>query len=148
MTTERIHVFDSAVQEANLWLKALMDRLVTDDPHFAYVALRSVLHALRDRVGPQNAAHLSAQLPMLIRGLFYEGWHAASTPTRERHYDDFIDHVRRDLPKDRGYDVDEMTRVVFGLLWERIDKGEIAKLVRIFPEELRDFWPSAARPQA
>jgi uncharacterized protein (DUF2267 family) len=41
-----------------------------------------------------------------------------------------------------------MTRVVFGLLWERIDKGEIAKLVRIFPEELRDFWPSAARPQA
>ena len=69
MSTTGLPVFDTTVQETNLWLKAIMEGLHTDDRHLAYVALRATLHALRDRIGPENAVHLAAQLPMLVRGL-------------------------------------------------------------------------------
>ena len=68
-----LDTFDKTVQESNLWLKDVMERLDTRDRHHAYSALRAVLHALRDRIGPESAAHLGAQLPMLLRGLFYAG---------------------------------------------------------------------------
>ena len=50
--------FDKTVQESNLWLKDVMERLNTTDRHHAYSTLRAVLHALRDRIGPESAAHL------------------------------------------------------------------------------------------
>jgi uncharacterized protein (DUF2267 family) len=51
---------------------------------------------VRDRIGPENAVHLGAQLPMLIRGFYYEGWHFAGTPAKLRHMDDFLDYVSGD----------------------------------------------------
>ena len=84
MSTTGLPVFDTTVQETNLWLKAIMEALHTDDRHLAYLALRATLHALRDRLGPENAVHLAAQLPMLLRGLYYEGWRLAASQTKER----------------------------------------------------------------
>jgi len=56
-----LSVFDTTVQETNLWLKALMGHLHRDDRHLAYLALRGVLHALRDA----GAARATAVLPDL-----------------------------------------------------------------------------------
>ena len=83
-------VFDKTIQVTNLWLKALMDRMGEDDRHHAYTALRSTLQALRDRLPVNEAAHLGAQLPMLVRGFYYEGWHPAGTPVKERGKDEFV----------------------------------------------------------
>ena len=52
------------------------------------------LHALRDRIGAESAVHLAAQLPMLLRGLYYEGWRMAASQTKERSRAEFFDHVR------------------------------------------------------
>jgi hypothetical protein len=82
MSTTGLPVFDTTVQETNLWLKAIMESLHTDDRHLAYLSLRATLHALRDRLGSENAVHLAAQLPMLLRGLYYEGWRLAASQTR------------------------------------------------------------------
>jgi len=84
ITDTGLAVFDKTVQETNIRLSAIMQRMRTNDRHLAYAALRATLHALRDRIGPQNAVHLGAQLPMLVRGLYYEGWHMGGTPTKER----------------------------------------------------------------
>lgn len=75
MSVTGLPAFDSTVQQSNLWLKDLMTRLGTEDREDAYHALRAVLHAVRDRIGPENVVHLGAQLPMLIRGVYYDGWH-------------------------------------------------------------------------
>ena len=87
-----LNTFDKTVQESNLWLKDVMERLDTRDRHHAYSTLRAVLHALRDRIGPESAAHLGAQLPMLLRGLFYEGWDPTGKPSKERHEPTFLAH--------------------------------------------------------
>lgn len=147
MNREHVHAFDAALQDANLWLKALMDRLVTEDPRFAYAALRSVLHALRDSLGTRGAAHLSAQLPMLIRGLLFEGWHPAAAPGQGNRGEGFLERVRKGLPQDERYDVENVTHAVFGLLWERLDRGEVVRIVQSLPEELRDLWPATTLPQ-
>jgi uncharacterized protein (DUF2267 family) len=99
-----------------------------------------VLHALRDRISPDNAVHLGAQLPTLVRGIYYEGWHMHGTPTKERHRSAFVAHVGRELKGFPALDVENSICSVFEVMWERIDLGEVAKLIELFPAEMRAWW--------
>jgi uncharacterized protein (DUF2267 family) len=140
--TSKHDAIDHAVQDANVWLKAVMEKLPGCDRHSAYLALRATLHALRDRLDPNSASHLGAQLPTLIRGIYYDGWYMAGTPTRERHKDLFLAHAHKDLVGWNDTDVELAVRAVFELLWEKIDLGEVAKVMGMFPAELRELWRS------
>ena len=140
MSTTGLPVFDRTVQETNLWLKAIMEGLHTDDRHLAYLCLRATLHALRDRLGPENAVHLAAQLPMLVRGLYYEGWRLAASQTKERTRADFLEHVRSELPRNSAIDPNLAARAVFGVMWEKLDLGEVGKVIDHLPPELKEFW--------
>ena len=88
-----IDVLEKSEQETNLWLNEIGQRLDTLDRRKAFNALRATLHAVRDRVGADNAVHLAAQLPLLIRGLFFENWRPSETPTREREKATFLANV-------------------------------------------------------
>jgi uncharacterized protein (DUF2267 family) len=90
-------------------------QLHLEDRHHAYVALRAVLHALRDRLPPEVAVHLGAQLPILVRGIYYEGWHMAGKPVKDRSVQEFADHVW----SCRRFPMDPLTvaRGVFETLW-------------------------------
>ncbi len=148
MASSGLAVFDTTLQKTNSWLKDVMKELGTDDRHQAYLALRAVLHALRDRLTVEEAAELGAQLPMLIRGFYYEGWDPTGKPVRERHKRDFLEHVRRYFKGTRygedGVDPEEVARAVFRVLARRVSDGEIADVVHILPRELRELWPAAA----
>lgn len=140
-------LFDKTIQQTDTWLKDVMDQLDLPDRHAAYRVLRATLHALRDRIGPENAVHLGAQLPTLIRGIYYEGWHMAATPSKERHKAPFLEHVRREVPREAELDVEAAVHTVFNVLCRHIDPGEAEKLVTLFPVELRDLWPSDFQQQ-
>jgi len=140
MSTTGLPVFDTTVQESNLWLKAVMDHMRTDDRHAAYLALRATLHALRDRIGPENAVHLAAQLPMLLRGLYYEGWRMAARPTKERSRAEFFGHLREELPPGSSIDVNMAARSVFAVMREKLDAGEVDKVIDRLPPELGELW--------
>jgi len=137
-----LDTFDKTVQESNLWLKDVMERLNTKDRHHAYSTLRAVLHALRDRIGPESAAHLGAQLPMLLRGLFYEGWDPTGKPTKERHAAAFLSHIAKELPRADTGEVEQGVHAVLDVLSKHIDRGTAVKLAGMFPKEIRKFWPS------
>lgn len=137
-----LDTFDKTVQETNLWLKDVMERLGTEDRHHAYSSLRAVLHALRDRIGPESAAHLGAQLPMLLRGLYYEGWDPTSKPTKERHEEAFLAHIERELPRAVEDEVEQDVLAVLDVLSKHIDRGAAVKIAGMFPQELRRFWPA------
>jgi len=138
--TTGLAVFDTTVQETNLWLKGVMEGLHTDDRHLAYLALRATLHALRDRLGPEHAAQLAAQLPMLLRGLYYEGWRLAAAQTKERTRTDFFEHVRSELPRGSAIDPNLAARAVFGVMWQKLDVGEVGKVIDFLPPELKELW--------
>ncbi len=137
-----LDTFDKTVQESNLWLKDVMERLNTNDRHHAYSTLRAVLHALRDRIGPEVAAHLGAQLPMLLRGLFYEGWDPTGKPSKERHAAEFLAHIARELPRADQREVEQGIYAALDVLSKHIDRGTAVKLASMFPLELRKFWPA------
>ncbi len=141
VTTAHLETFDRTVQETNLWLRSMMQELRLDDGALAWTILGTTLHALRDRLQPQSAGHLGAQLPMLIRGLYYEHWSgAANKPSKERHKAQFLQHIAAELPPAAGVEPERAVRAVFGVMREKLDRGEVAKLVSTLPRELRGLW--------
>lgn len=82
MPMSRVSTFDHAVQVANTWVHDVAKQFDTQDQHFAYRVLRAWLHTLRDRLTVEAAAHFAAQLPELLRGVYYEGWNPSAVPDK------------------------------------------------------------------
>jgi len=139
MSATGVTTLDHTVQEANVWLKAVDEQLHFEDRQHAYSALRATLHALRDRLPPEVAVKLGAQLPILVRGIYYEGWHVVGTPTKERKIQEFADHVREELPPQFPMDPLTVARGIFEILWEKLDPGEFDKLMDHLPAQLREL---------
>jgi uncharacterized protein (DUF2267 family) len=144
MSSTGLEVFDKTLQATNHWLKLMMGELGTGNRRLAFNALRGTLHAVRDRIGPDNAVHLGAQLPMLLRGAYYEGWRPSRTPTRERRLEDLLDHVASELPYEDDIAPSEAVRAGLAVMAQCLDPGEFDKLCYILPTEARSLWPEAA----
>jgi uncharacterized protein (DUF2267 family) len=141
MATTGLEVFDSTLQTTHGWLKQIMARLGHEDRHGAYLALRGTLHALRDRLPPEMAVHLGAQLPMLVRGFYYEGWRPADTPRHERHKEEFLAHVADAFTRQPDLEPEPVARAVFAVLARELDPGEVNKVIASLPEDVRSLWP-------
>jgi uncharacterized protein (DUF2267 family) len=136
-----LEVFDTTVQKTRAWLHDVMDELDWEDqPQKAYLALRTVLHALRDRLTVEEAVQLGAQLPMLIRGFYYEGWKLTGKPVKERHKEEFLDHVKKAFKDDMTVDPERVTRAVFKVLAKRTSKGEIEDVKHLLPKSIQSLW--------
>lgn len=144
---ERPSMFGRTLQETDIWLKELQQETSLFQERQAYAALRAVLHQLRDRLTVEESAHLAAQLPTLIRGIYFEGWKPAAVPERVRHKVEFLEGVRakaHDLPE---INPEEATRAVFGLLRRHIAAGEIDDVIGQLPRDLQELWPEPPTDQ-
>jgi uncharacterized protein (DUF2267 family) len=141
MSATGLEVFDRTIHKTNIWLKDLMEILGCTDRQEAYAALRATLHALRDRLTIEETAQLAAQLPMLIRGFYYEGWDPTGKPLKDRHRDEFLARIQRELER---YEIEpeQVARAVFQVVANRISEGEIEDVEHVLPREIRDLWPS------
>jgi uncharacterized protein (DUF2267 family) len=140
MAVDTVDVFEHTIEITHTWLHDLMDRLGWQDKHRAYMALRAVLHALRDRLSVDDASHLAAQLPMLVRGFYYEGYHPAGKPLAERKKPEFLAHVAAECTDESRND-GRVTEAVFQVLAKHITPGEVAKIKGVLPPEIRQLWP-------
>jgi len=141
MSITGVDVFDTTVQKTNSWLHDLMQVLRWPDKHKIYLALRVTLHALRDRLTVEEVAHLGAQLPMLVRGFYYEGWDPTDKPLRQRHKEQFLARIEQQFEDDDSVDPEVVVRAVFFVLEHRVTEGEIEDIKQILPAEIRDLWP-------
>jgi len=112
-----------------------------DQPQKAYLALRTALHALRDRLTVEEAVHLGAQLPTVIRGFYYEGWTLTHKPVKERHKSEFLDHITAAFRDDTTVDPERVMRAVFRVMACHISKGEIEDIKHLLPKSLQELWP-------
>jgi uncharacterized protein (DUF2267 family) len=144
MSTVHLSVFDRTLEKSNRWIADTMEALETDDPHTAYRALRAVLHALRDRLAVEAAAGLGAQMPMLIRGLYFEGWVPTGKPTRIRHRNLFLAQVGRELGVFEERENARVVEAVLRVLEAHLSQGEIDEVKHALPRELRTLWPAQA----
>jgi uncharacterized protein (DUF2267 family) len=142
MSNAVLEVFDASLQKTQVWLNDLMLELGwAQKPQKACLALRTALHALRDRLTVQEAVHLGAQLPILIRGVYYEGWKLAGKPVKERHKSEFLDHIAKAFRDDDTVDPEKVMRAVLKVLACHISTGESDNVKHILPKSLQELWP-------
>ncbi|WP_431284976.1 DUF2267 domain-containing protein [Humitalea sp. 24SJ18S-53] len=139
MPATGVDVWDKTLQTTNIWLDEIMERM-GPDRHTAWHALGAVLRALRDRLPLELAAHLGAQLPLLVRGTYYDQWHVGGQTGLPRTLDDFFAVVELNLGNTRPMSSAEATAAVFRTLSNHVDRGQIRKVVAALPAPLRDFW--------
>lgn len=144
MPKNGLEIFDTTVQETHHWLKLMMQELDSDNRRQCFNALRSCLHALRDQLAVVHAVGLGAQLPMLLRGAYYEGWQPSNAPMHERHATDFLNHVDANLARTSPFDAAEVTRATFRVLSECLDASEMRKVLHLLPAEIRMMCPDYA----
>jgi len=133
-----------AVQSLQEWLKELKNTGELADESAAYSVLRAVLHQLRDRLTLEEAVDLGAQMPLIVRGLYFEGWSPHKVPRKIRSKQVFLDELSKDiLPY--TYPVEWAVTTVFGLLARHCDPGEIADVKGQLPDDIKELWPDTTK---
>ncbi len=137
-------VLDTSLQRTHEWLNEIGEGLGFDNERAAYAALRATLHAVRDRLPVELVAHLGAELPMLVRGIYYDGWHPSAVRLKAAHGEDFFASMAGEL---RGHDeladVERVAKVVLLVIDRRIDPGQITHVLDALPKQVREAWRSA-----
>jgi uncharacterized protein (DUF2267 family) len=132
------------VQQIQEWLKELRDNADLADEAEALSVLRGVVHQLRDRLTPEEAIELGAQLPVIVRGIYYEGWRPSRTPEKVRSKQKFLDEVMiKMLP--RRVAPEAAVRDVFALVAHHCDPGEVGDVIAQLPSDIKELWPVSAR---
>ena len=140
MSATGLEVFDTTLQKTNNWLNEAMRLLGSGSRQKTYLAFRSTLHALRDRLTVEEAAQLAAQLPMLMRGFYYEGWDPTGKPLKLRTREEFLDRIAQELEGAADMDPETLARAVFAVLEEKLSEGEIEHVKQSLPQEIRELW--------
>jgi len=141
MSTQGLSGLERTIQLTHIWINDLDRRLDWNDKARSYRLLKAVLHALRDSLKVNEAADLGAQLPGLLRGAYYEQWHPAATPVKERSIEQFLDRVNASFKRDPLANPPLAVMAVFQLLSKKISEGEIEDVRRCLPTQIRSAWP-------
>ena len=141
---------DRAFQTTRLWMNEMSKELRWTDERRIYLALRSVLHAVRDRVTLPEAIQFGAQLPTFIRGLYYEGWRPGPRPLRNRSKEAFLEEIRQAFAKTRmaRVDAESAATAVFKFLNGKIAGGELTDIRDQLPKAIRAMWPGGDENKA
>ena len=147
MSATGLEVFDKTLQTTNIWLNEVMEG-IGPDRNTAWRVLAVVLHRLRNRLPIGLAANLGAQLPMLVRGLYYDQFQPEQLPSECDTFDQFCAEVAEWLRDNRPVDPETAVKSVFRVLDNHVSPGEIANVVQALPESIRQAWPVPARERA
>ncbi len=142
MSATGLATFDSTLQTTNIWLHELREELGWEERHRAYHALRVVLHAIRDLLTIEEVADLGAQLPMLVRGIYYEGWHPTRQPQkRVRKREEFLAPISQAFQDHPEVSPEGVVWAVFKVMERHITQGEIKDIKQILPKSVRALCP-------
>ena len=139
MSTTRLDILDRSIEKTHLWINDLADELGTADDREAYRVLRAFLHALRDHLQVDDAARLAAQLPIFIRGVFYEGWAPSRTPEHARDITGFLMRIASEARLAGETQASFAVSAAGRVLQQHISEGEATKVLRALPKQLREL---------
>jgi uncharacterized protein (DUF2267 family)/CBS domain-containing protein len=146
MSANGLETFDRSIHATNAWLKEISNETGADR-RAAWRALGVVLRVLRDRLTAENAAHLAAQLPLLIRGAFYEQYRPAVQPDPMRSREEFVARVADGLDGGgKPINAERAIKAVFSAIGRHVAEAETTKLRHTLPEDIRTLWRARTRP--
>lgn len=136
------HILDSSVASAKQWLHDVREKLELppEETGRALHALRAGLHAIRDRLPASEVVDLGAQLPVFVRGIYFEGWRLANDPTRIRNKEEMLARVERELAPDKRFSGIAVLKAVIDVLTKHVSAGEITDVVSTLPRSIAELW--------
>ncbi|MBE1490262.1 uncharacterized protein (DUF2267 family) [Plantactinospora soyae] len=142
MPNNSYSVFESSLDKTNLILKDIEQAYgwPKERRNQSYAALRTVLHLLRDRLPVQESVHFSAQLPMLVRGIYFEGWDPSIVPVKLNR-EEFLYEVRAGFPFDVEGGPGSVVTTVLNALRRHITEGEWDDVKSTMPKDLTRIMP-------
>jgi len=140
MSESGLPILDRNIEVTNEWLNEIAE-VTGGSKQQAYHVLRRGLHVLRDRMTVEQAAHLAAQLPHFVRGIFYEGYRPAAIPTKERNLEDFLGKFADDLPE--GIEPRTAANALFTVLKVHCEPGELAHVRDTLPKPVAELMEAA-----
>ena len=145
MSVRSVDAVERGVHKTNEWLNELAAELGTEDEEVVWRILRAYLQVLRDRLTVDEAAQLAAQLPLVLRGAFYDGFDPSGLPEKLRDRDAFLARLadRAQLPS--AEDAERAAAAATRVLRRHVTKGELDDVLSQLPEEIREVLvPSTA----
>jgi len=139
MTITRLDIIDRSVEKAHVWINDTAAELGTEDSQAAYRALRAFLHAVRDHLSVDEIAQLSAQLPIFVRGVFYEGWDPSRTSEHARDLDSFLAKIAGEAGLTGETEASFAATAAARVLRRHVSTGEGDSLLRALPQHIREL---------
>jgi uncharacterized protein (DUF2267 family) len=143
--------FDQFLEKGNEFLKEVARELgVPDDTDQAYRIMTSVLHTVRETISPEESLHLISQLPMMIKGVYVNGWHL-KPKNRLRSSREFFECLRQQNPRTATEDFGDDTQAklktqsVLKVVKNHVATGEIQDILDQLPMELAEMWITQTR---
>ena len=105
-------------------------------------ATAAVLHALRDRLTPEEAHQLAAQLPRELKRAWEEGEAPGRKPIKI-HRKEFYARVKSEAELASLREARWITVAVFTALKEQLSPGEAEDVLAQLPKDLKEVWSEA-----
>lgn len=147
---KNVTVFAKTAHKSQIWINEMQKELKWMNGDSLYHLLRAVLQALRDQMNIHEAAHFAAQLPLLLRGTFYEGWNPHEEMIHGVTKDDFLQSVKTKLspagvPK---FELEPGVLIALNVIKKHISAGEMNDLVGAVEPSLRAFMKKKSESSA
>lgn len=139
MSLNQISDLNDSWQKTSEWLGMVADVLDVNKEK-AYMFTRAVLHVLRDRLPVEEAHDLAAQLPLVLKGVFFDGYKPSGKPDKIKTIDEFIDRVQAQVGNEPRENVEAAADAVIGALQVSVSEGEIADVRGDMPKQLKDLF--------
>jgi uncharacterized protein (DUF2267 family) len=138
MSVARVDSVERSVHKTNEWIADLERELGVDDSAYAWRSLRGYLQVLRERLTTSEAAHLAAELPQLLRGVFYEGFDPDREPARIRERETYLQRLMERAQLEDHDDAAAVAAAVTRIMRRRIAADEVDDVLAQLPSEIRD----------
>lgn len=136
MSTGSVDAIERSVHKTNEWLADLSAELGRDDRNEAWRILRAFLQLLRDRLTLHEGAHLAAQLPHLLRGVYYEGFDPDRMPEKLRDREAFLARLADAAGLAGATEASLAAEAVMRTLRRHISAGEVDEVLAQLPEPI------------
>jgi uncharacterized protein (DUF2267 family) len=113
-----------------------------DSREIAKRATAAVFHALRDRLTPEEADQVAAQLSMELKGVWEQDKREGRRPAK-LHRAEFFERVKQNAGLASAKEAHWMTLAVFAALKASVSPGESEDVWAQLPKDLKELWAEA-----